>query len=158
VVRAEVVLGGRRMSRPLLTHRRYRFPIASQSPGKQTIYPEQGSIPVIERFILTPKSLSTRVIMVPLRREKMREGLGRVPRLVQRITTLRDATPDEVYHGRHPTSRYPRLEPRAHWPRGAPCANPRVPIRGCSGQPLDLDVEFHAGRKHLPIVTLRRAA
>jgi hypothetical protein len=33
-----------------------------------------------------------------------------------------------------------------------------VPIRGWSGQRLELNVEFHTGRKHLPIVTLRRAA
>jgi hypothetical protein len=33
-----------------------------------------------------------------------------------------------------------------------------VPIRGWPGQRLELHVEFQAGRQHLPVVTLRRAA
>jgi len=72
--------------------------------------------------------------------------------------TLNGSTPDEVYRGRHPTCRYPRLEPRARWPRGARCAKPGVPICGWPGQRVELKVEFRAGRKHLPIVTLRHAA
>jgi hypothetical protein len=72
--------------------------------------------------------------------------------------TLNGATPDEVYHRRHPTCRYPRFEPRPRWPRGSPCANPHVPIRGRPGQRLELQVEFQARQRHLPIVTLRRAA
>jgi hypothetical protein len=116
---------------------------------------------VVERFIVTPKTLCTRGILVPLRREKMREELqhfqvwynGSRPHM-----TLQGATPNEVYHRRHAACRYPRFEPRPHWPRGSPCARPRVPIRGWPGQRLELQVEHHAGRKHLPIVTLRRAA
>ena len=34
-----------------------------------------GSIAVVERFILTMKTLCTRVILVPVRRKKMREEL-----------------------------------------------------------------------------------
>lgn len=122
---------------------------------------QHGSIAVIERFILTMKTLSTRVILVPVRREKIRDELQRFASWYnghRPHMTLKGATPDETYRGRHPTCRYPRLEPRAHWPRGTPCAKPRVPIRGRSGQRLELNVEFHTDRKHLPIVSLRRAA
>jgi transposase InsO family protein len=122
---------------------------------------KHGSIAVVERFILTMKTLCTRVILVPVRREKMREELKRFARWYnghRAHMTLKGGTPDEAYHRRHPTCRYPRLEPRPHWPRRSLCARPRVPIRGWPGQRLELQVEFHAGRKHLPIVTLRRAA
>ena len=91
----------------------------------------------------------------------MRQELNRFPEWYNNSRphmTRKVATPDETYRGRHPTCRYPRLEPRPHWPRGAPCAKPRVPIRGWSGQRLELSVKFHTGRKNLPIASLRRAA
>jgi putative transposase len=122
---------------------------------------QHGSLAVIERFILTIKMHCTRVILVPTRRDKMREELNRFASWYnghRPHMTLKGATPEEIYRGRHPTCRYPRLEPRPHWPRGAPCAKPGVPIRGWPSQPLELKVEFYAGRKHLPVVTVRRAA
>jgi len=122
---------------------------------------EHGSIAVVERFILTMKTLCTWVILVPLRREKMRDELGRFVGWYNESrphTTLKGATPDEVYDGRHPSCRYPRFEPRARWPRGSRCARPGAPIRGWPGQRIELQVEHVAGRKHLPIVTIRRAA
>ncbi|HLA84484.1 MAG TPA: hypothetical protein VJL29_06800 [Thermoguttaceae bacterium] len=67
-------------------------------------------------------------------------------------------TPDEVYCGRFPAHRRPRHEPRDRWPRGSPCAKPWALVRGRPGATLALEVRFHRGRKHLPIVTLRRAA
>ena len=48
--------------------------------------------------------------------------------------------------------------PRPQWPRGAPCAKPWALVRGKPGAELILEVRFHRGRKHLPIVRLRRAA
>jgi putative transposase len=122
---------------------------------------QHGSLAVIERFILTMKTHCTRVILVPTQRDKMREELNRFAEWYNNSRphmTLKGATPDEIYRGRHPACRYPRLEPRPHWPRGAPCAKPCAPIRGWSGQRLELNVELHTGRKHLPIVSLRRAA
>jgi hypothetical protein len=122
---------------------------------------QHGSIAVVERFILTLKTLCTQVILVPLRRERMREELQHFQIWYNQSrphTTLDGATPDEVYQRRHPACRYPRFEPRPHWPRGAPCAQPYVPLRGWPGPRLELQVEHHAGRKHLPIVTIRRAA
>ena len=122
---------------------------------------QHGSLAVVERFILTLKTLCTRVILIPFRREKMREEFkhfqtwynGSRPHM-----TLGGSTPDEVYQRRHPGRRYPRFEPRVRWPRGSPCARPGVPIRGKPGDWFTLQFDYHAGRKHLPLVTLRRAA
>jgi hypothetical protein len=73
-------------------------------------------------------------------------------------TWLGGKTPNEVYHGTFPANRRPRFEPRSRWPRGSPCAKPWALVRGSPGAKLTLDVTFHAGRKYLPIVTLKRAA
>ena len=73
-------------------------------------------------------------------------------------TWLGGQTPNEVYHGRYPANRKPRFEPRSRWPRGSPCAKPWALVRGSPGAKLTLEVSFHAGRKHLPIVKLHRAA
>jgi len=122
---------------------------------------KHGSIAVLERFILTLKTLCTRVILVPLRREKMREELQHFQVWYNQSRphmTLAGSTPDEVYHRRHPGRRYPRFEPRVRWPRGSPCARPGAPIRGKPGDRFELQIEDHAGRRHLPLVSLRRAA
>jgi hypothetical protein len=71
---------------------------------------------------------------------------------------LAGATPDEIYLGRMPAHHRPRFEPRARWPRDARCARLQAPVRGRLGVQLALDVGFMAGRTHLPIVTLTRAA
>jgi putative transposase len=71
---------------------------------------------------------------------------------------LDGATPDEIYFDRMPACRKPRFEPRRSWPRGSPCAGPKTAIRGRRGRGLDLEVSYLAGRKHLPIVELKRAA
>jgi len=39
-----------------------------------------------------------------------------------------------------------------------PCASPHAPVAGHCGARIRLDVRYHLGRKHLPIVDLRRAA
>jgi transposase InsO family protein len=63
-----------------------------------------------------------------------------------------------IYHHRHPAGRAPRFEPRPLWPRRSPCASPHTLIRGQPGARLGLDVCYLGGRRHLPIVTLKRAA
>ena len=50
------------------------------------------------------------------------------------------------------------LEPRAHWPRGSPCAKPPTLIKGQPGAQIELAVTFEAERRHLPVVTLRCVA
>jgi hypothetical protein len=57
-----------------------------------------------------------------------------------------------------PACERPRYEPRARWPRRAHCASPHAPVTSHCGTPIRLDVRYHWGRKHLPIVELRRAA
>jgi transposase InsO family protein len=122
---------------------------------------QHGSIAVVERFILTMKTLCTRVILVPTRREKMRDELKHFQVWYNESRphmTLGGRTPDEAYERRHPCSRYPRLEPRSRWPRESSCARPGVPIRGKPGDRFTLHIEHHSSRKHLPLVSLCRAA
>ena len=73
-------------------------------------------------------------------------------------TTLGGKTPEEVYHGHYPANRKPRFEPRSRWSRGSPCARPWALVRGSPGAKVTLEVSFHAGRRHLPIVRLKRVA
>jgi len=99
--------------------------------------------------------------LVPLRRQAFRQELSSFIDWYNEYrphTTLGGRTPDEVYHARYPGHRKPRFEPRSKWPRGSPCAMPWALVKGKAGLKLDLQVDFHAGAKHLPIVTLSRAA
>jgi hypothetical protein len=67
-------------------------------------------------------------------------------------------TPEVVYHGVPPKNRSPRFEPHAAWPCTSPYAAPRTLVKGKPGVAIELDVSFLKGRKHLPIVKLRRVA
>jgi len=73
-------------------------------------------------------------------------------------TALGGATPNEIYFSLRPAIRAPRFEPRTRWPRGSPCAGPQVLVKGKPGVRLDLAVTFEGGRRHLPVVALRRVA
>ncbi len=120
-----------------------------------------GSIAVVERFIRTLKDEHTRLLYFPLRRRDFRAALARFMEwynLWRPHTYLRGKTPNEAYHKRHPACRYPRFEPRPGWPRSAPCAGLRVPVRGKPGVRINLDVTYRAEQAHLPIIKLRRAA
>jgi putative transposase len=120
-----------------------------------------GSIAVVERFILTMKNEATRRILVPFRNAEFRRELRcfmvwynqNRPHM-----TLVGQTPDEVYFGIRAENDRPRIEPRCRWPRSATCATPRVPIDVEPGVEFELRVGFQVGRRHLPIVTLKRAA
>jgi len=121
-----------------------------------------GSLAVIERCIRTLKNECTRrLVLVPYRLGTFRRELavysswynGHRPH-----TWLGGATPDEIHYHRRPVSRAPRFEPRPRWPRRSPCAAPQVLVRGQPGVRLELEVHHHSGRRHLPIVTLVRAA
>jgi hypothetical protein len=72
--------------------------------------------------------------------------------------TLEAATPDEVYFARRRACRQPRFEPRLGWPRAAPCARPRVLVKGQPGALLELSINFLGNRRHLPLLRLSRAA
>ena len=55
-------------------------------------------------------------------------------------------------------NRIMRFEPRPGWPRASPCTRPQVLVKGQPGVQLDMTVEFSGRRRHLPRVTITRAA
>ncbi len=122
---------------------------------------KQGSIAVVERFIKTLKFEGVRTLLPPLvARPARRELLLFLEwyNTHRPHTILGGKTPNEVYTHQFPSQRRPRIEPRPQWPRPAPCAKPRVLVAGQPGARFDFHVDYIAGRKHLPVVTLRRAA
>lgn len=122
---------------------------------------KHGSIAVVERFILTMKCLLSCLLLVPYRHDAFQRELDAITQWYnahRAHTWLGGRTPDEVCFGKYPAHRKPRFEPRSHWPHGSPCAKPWALVRGKPGAKLILEVRFHRGRGHLPIVTLKRAA
>ena len=122
---------------------------------------QHGSIAVVERFIQTVKVECTRKLLVSLCAKTFRQELawfGIWYNQHRPHTTLGGRTPDEVYFRQRPTNRSPRFEPRALWPRSAPCALPQVLVKGQPGVQTEVEVCYRHGRKHLPVVTVRRAA
>ncbi len=122
---------------------------------------KHGSIAVVERFIRTLKDQCTRCLLIPLQRKAFRRELQFFVEwynLHRPHAWLGGRTPDEAYHHRRSANRQPRFEPRPYWPRPSPCAKPQTLVKGQPGVQLEMEVAFHAGRKHLPIVTLKRAA
>jgi hypothetical protein len=111
---------------------------------------EPSSICIVERFIRSLKDEGTRrLVLVPIAHGTLRRELEAYVRWYNTVrphTTLAGKTPHEVFEGRSESRR--RLETRPRWPnRGAvPCGK------------LDLAVGHVAGRKHLPVIGLRRAA
>jgi transposase InsO family protein len=122
---------------------------------------KHGSIAVIERFIRTMKEECTRRLLIPYDRHSFQREIALYVTWynTHRPHTLLGAqTPNEVYYSRPPACTAPRLEPRRCWPRGSPCAAPLAPVRGRRGVRLNCRVNHVQGRKHLPIVSLDRAA
>jgi len=120
-----------------------------------------GSIALVERFIRSFKDECARRISVPLRLARAREEFGlwidwhNHHRPHQ---ALNGRTPDEVWFDRSPANEKPRLEPRRNWPRDSLCASPWAPIDGRRGARVDIEVTHLAGRRHLPVVRLKRIA
>ena len=121
-----------------------------------------GSIAVVERFIRSLKDECTRVLIaVPLSKTAFARELDHFVdwyNAARPHSRFGARTPDETYFNRFPASRRPRFEPRARWPRRSPCAEPHALIRGRPGAVVELSVGYYAGRRHLPIVTLKRVA
>ena len=116
---------------------------------------------MVERFILTMKCLLSCLPLVPYRREGFQRELDALAQWYnghRPHTWLDGKTPDEAYYGQHAANRKPRYEPRARWPRGSPSASPHALVSGKPGARLELEVRYHAGRRHVPIVSLRRVA
>ena len=123
---------------------------------------KHGSIAVTERLILTLKQVLARLVLIPYRREAFLRELQYLRTWYNAHRphmSLEGRTPQEVYRrDRHPANRRPRHEPRANWPRPSPCAKPTTLVKGKPGVRLELDVQFLAGRRHLPIVRIRKVA
>jgi transposase InsO family protein len=122
---------------------------------------EHGSIAVIERLILTLKQGIAWLTLVPLRRRAFLRELRYLAAWYNSHRphmTLGGRTPDEVYHRLRPMNRQPRFEPRALWPRNSPCAKPVTLVKGKPGVRLACEITFQGKRRHLPVVTLKRAA
>lgn len=122
---------------------------------------KHGSLAVVERLILTMKTLLSRLLLVPYRHDAFLRELGSTVAWYNEHrahTWLGGRTPNEVYFGRFPANRKPRIEPRSRWLRGSPCARPWALVRGSPGARLLLEISFHDGKRHLPVVRLKRAA
>jgi hypothetical protein len=107
------------------------------------------------------KRLRSCLLLVPYRRENFQRELDAVVEWHYHHrphTWLGGKTPDEIYEGCFPANRKPRFEPRSRWPRGSPCAKPWALVQGSPGARVEMEVTLHAGRRHLPVATLQRAA
>jgi putative transposase len=124
---------------------------------------KHGSIAIIERFFRSMKNECTRRILIPFRREAVRRELGLFMRWYNGHRphgSLDVRTPDEVYVNRVPACERARLELRPRWPHRSKCASPQAPVdaAGSRAGPVQIEVKFVGGRRHLPVVSLRRAA
>jgi len=107
------------------------------------------------------KNEYTRRILIPLRLDAMRRELGSYViwyNMHRPSQALGGRTPWEVYTGVRPANATPRFEPRRNWPTKGPCVSPQTAIRGRRGTKLTLVVGYVDGRRHLPVVELRKAA
>lgn len=111
---------------------------------------QQGSIAIVERLIRSLKRECTRQIRVPLGLEAMRREVSLYAVWYNEFRphqSLDGMTPAERYDGAGSMAK--SFEPRPRWP--ADDGAERV-------KRLQLVVTFLEGRKHLPIVELKRAA
>lgn len=122
---------------------------------------KHGSLAVIERLILTLKTLLGCLPLVPLHKTTFRREVGLAITWYNEQRphmTLGGRTPNEVYGGRFPGNRRPRYEPRERWPRSSGCARPVTLVKGPPGARIGIHVDFASGRRHLPIVQVKRVA
>jgi transposase InsO family protein len=115
---------------------------------------EHGSIAVTERVILTIKSELLGSGALPFRKSAMLDALALGARWYNDCRPHRrfhGATPDEIRAGRTPATELPRFETRPRYPT-------KHALRAERGVKLELVVDYLEGRRHLPIVSLRRRA
>ena len=113
-----------------------------------------GSIAVIERFIRSMKTECTRRILVPLGLDAMRYELGLYATWYNEHRpqqSLDGMTPAEVHGGSAPPAQVVRFEPPPRWPLPAGGRCQRAPR-------VHLMLKCVEGRRHLPVVELKRAA
>jgi len=113
---------------------------------------KHGSIAIVERLIRSMKNECTRRVAVPFRLDAIRRELALYANWFNEHRPhqgLGGRTPREVYDDTAPANARRRFEPRRRWPHAKPRDR-------CDD--LALLVSRFEGRKHLPIVQLRRAA
>jgi hypothetical protein len=121
---------------------------------------KHGSLAVVERFHRTMKEL-LRLIILP---EDQSQSEYEVALIIDWYhdarphMTLDGKTPNEVYFSREPANEQPRIEPRKNWARGSPCTEPQVGINGDPGDPVIFEIDCLEGRRHPPVICIRRAA
>jgi putative transposase len=118
-----------------------------------------GSIAVEERFIRTLKEEGLAHEFVPLRHTAFCASLARLEDWYNEArphSSMGGATPDEVFHGRHPANRRRRFEPRARYPAKGACAAPWAPARAKIGARLELVATPFRSARHLAQVEIRR--
>jgi putative transposase len=111
---------------------------------------EPASISIAERFIRSLKTECTRCLLVPLSLTVMRREIRLYAtwyNMHRPHMALGGRTPREAYDRRRRRRR--RIEPRARWPHHS---------RRRSAGKVQLAVSYIEGRKHLPVIELRRAA
>jgi len=122
---------------------------------------KRGSIVTVERFIRSMKNECTPHILVPLQLQSMRRELGAYAKWYNEHRpnqALGGRTPWEIHPGVRHANAAPRFEPRRNWPTMGPCALPQTAIRGRRGTKVSLAVGYVEGRRHLPVVELRKVA
>jgi putative transposase len=116
-----------------------------------------GSVAVIERFWATLKGEGLRRLAVlPMRYEGMRREVELFIEWYNAErphSSLGGRTPDEAYFQTAAARDGPRFECRARWP-----LSEEVTLRAEQGAAVQLAVTFLEGRRHLPLVELKRAA
>jgi putative transposase len=119
---------------------------------------QHGSIALVERFMRTLKAEGLRRILIPLTLSRMRRDVAAFAlwyNAHRPHRALGGATPAEIRDGRVPTRDATSWEVRPRYPLRDGRATKR---RRRAGGALRLVVTNVEGRKHLPIVELRRAA
>ena len=113
---------------------------------------QPASIVLVERFTRSMKQEALRQVLVPTSVSAMRREVtlyGRWYNAHRPHMALAGKTPNEVFERRRRAQR--RFEPRPKWPH-----RPRQCCAG--GDRLQLALSFVEGRRHLPVIELKRAA
>jgi transposase InsO family protein len=121
---------------------------------------KHGSIAVVERFHRTLREL-LRLTTIPENQTEFEHELELIIDWYNEHRpheTLDGKTPNEVHYARPAAHEQPRFEPRRKWPRGSPCAAPQVSVDGDPGDPIIFEIDCLDGRRHLPVIRVRRAA
>ena len=107
-----------------------------------------------ERLIRTLKSEGLRRLLLPLSLQAMRREVGLLQCWYNEVRPHRrfgGATPAEIRDGVLPATLRPRFETRAQMP-----SKTQLPAE--RGVRVELDIGYLEGRRHLPVVSLRRVA